>query len=34
MLARMRKTIEERDAMCREKGFKPAGYVPAIFGPF
>jgi hypothetical protein len=33
LLANMRRTIEERATMCRQKGYKPAGYIPAIFAP-
>jgi hypothetical protein len=32
LLATMRKTIEERAAICRKNGYKPAGYGPSIFG--
>jgi hypothetical protein len=33
LLANMRGTIEERATMCRQKGYKPAGCIPAIFAP-
>jgi len=34
LFANMRRTIEKRATMCQQKGYKPAGYIPAIFAPF
>jgi hypothetical protein len=33
LLANMRSTIEERATMRQQKGYEPAGYIPAIFAP-
>jgi len=30
--ANMRKTIEDRAAVCKQTGNQPVGYIPAIFG--